>query len=444
MSARSTLIILVSTVITLVFWFISIPLLPPQFRSFWHYTSQITANLTIVLMGMSLLMSMRLQLLEKIFGGLDKNYKFHALTGSLAFVFMLMHPLTLAFDKLIAASSLSAGINSALFYFVPGSRLAANIGILAMYAVLFAFTFMTYLKIPYQYWLNTHRVLGIGFLLGSWHAYLAPSQLIRSWPLAIWIGFWIYLGLAACIYSIFLFRKFGPQYNYRITRIENRGEIFNIEMQPAGKQQEKLAFLPGQFMYLRFHSPQLGTELHPFSASSGPDDDTLRFSVKALGDYTATIDDVIKPGDRAEVYGPYGNFGQQTASDTSPVVWIAGGVGVTPFLSMLHTEHRNPTGRPVLFYYSLNQREEAVFDTEINSIAANLPQLHYIKWIAKDAGFLTAGQIISEANRLQYNLQTTKFLICGPLPMTQAICDGLYKHHIPTTNIFSEEFNLIS
>lgn len=447
MTKQSTWFLFIVTAVSLVLWFFSIPALPESSRSPLNYASQITANLTLVYMAISLMMSMRLSWLEKLFGSLDKNYKFHIFVGSFAFLFMIFHPLTLAVNEFIKSpDNLLLSTDEALFYFIPRDVLRANLGIFAVYIVIFAFTFMTFIKLPYEHWLNTHRLLGLAFLLGSAHAYLAPSYITRSPILTGWLSLWVFVGLSAAIYSIVLFRKFGPHYKYTITKLEDLGDILNIEMKPYKHQ---INYHPGQFMYIRFFNKLLGAELHPFSPSSSAKDDCLRFSVKELGDYTAKLDDVLKVGESAQVYGPYGTFGTHYTQGIDPMIWIGGGIGITPFLSMLHSETHSATNKQILFYYSLNKPEEAVFDSEIMQAAQNLTNIKYLKWIATQQGFLNGEQIIKDFeqftnSKLSQQSPQPKILICGPPPMMHALSAQLILKGISKENIIFEEFSFLS
>lgn len=447
MTKRATWFIICVTILSITIWWHSIPFLPEYAKSPLNYISQITANLTLVYMAVSLMMSMRLNMLEKLFGSLDKNYKFHIFVGSLSLLFMIFHPLTLAVNEFIKSpNNLLVATDEALFFFIPRDVLRANLGIFAMYTVLFAFTFMTFLKIPYHSWLNTHRMLGLAFMLGSAHAYLAPSEIIRSPFLTAWLSLWVFIGISAALYSIVLFRLLGPHYPYKITKLEDLGDILNISLT---HKKHKIEFNPGQFLYIRFYNSKLGAELHPFSPSSSKYDEELRFSIKELGDYTAQLDDVLKQGEDAVVYGPYGGFGSHYISGIQPLVWIGGGIGITPFLSMLHAEKNNPTHKTILLYYSLNKPEEAVFDAEISNLVSQLPNVKYVKWIATQQGFLTGDQLIKDFQELSNQpdldqVHQPKFMICGPPPMMHALSAQLLLKNISQDNIIFEEFSFLS
>ena len=74
-----------------------------------------------------------------------------------------------------------------------------------------------------------------------------------------------------------------------------------------------------------------GWHRHPFTISSAPQEGVVRVTVKALGDYTSRLQELVEPGMPAVIGGPHGRFNHWRGTDRQ--VWIAGGVGVAPFLS---------------------------------------------------------------------------------------------------------------
>ena len=101
-------------------------------------------------------------------------------------------------------------------------------------------------------------------------------------------------------------------------------------MVPAGRP---MAFLPGQFVFVDFHQDGISAETHPFSIASTPGQTTLEVVVRSLGDYTSRLMG-LKPGAMARVEGPFGRFTYHRHRNRDQI-WIAGGIGITPFMSMV-------------------------------------------------------------------------------------------------------------
>ncbi|CAD6560900.1 Carnitine monooxygenase reductase subunit [Paraburkholderia kirstenboschensis] len=110
----------------------------------------------------------------------------------------------------------------------------------------------------------------------------------------------------------------------------------------------------GQFAFVTF-DPAEGP--HPFTISSAwHDDGKLRFHIKGMGDYTERLPETLKPGDLVTVEGPYGAF--DFRSDKPRQIWIAGGIGITPFLARMQARVRHPDDRSVDLFYSTNAPDQ--------------------------------------------------------------------------------------
>ena len=90
------------------------------------------------------------------------------------------------------------------------------------------------------------------------------------------------------------------------------------------------------------------SEPHVFTIASGPQEGVLRFFIRDLGDWTSRLVRTDLAGAEVVVEGPYGRF-EPTHADAQKTVWVAGGVGITPFLSTIETLEP-AVHRPTLFY----------------------------------------------------------------------------------------------
>ena len=125
-----------------------------------------------------------------------------------------------------------------------------------------------------------------------------------------------------------------------------------MALRPIGRSVE---FVPGQFAMVYLEAKD-GWHRHPFTISSAPHEDVLRVTVKALGDYTSRLQELIEPGMPAVIGGPHGRFSHAKGTDRQ--VWIAGGVGVAPFLSWLRAlDGQSAASRRLLLH---RRRQSAV------------------------------------------------------------------------------------
>lgn len=381
-------------------------------------------------MSLTLLLSTRLKLIESLFGGLDKVYFTHRILGSLAFVYLINHPLLVAIQSL-------PNFKMSLLYLLPGKDLTYDLGIFSLYLMILAFIFIVFIKLPYHLWKLTHQALGFSFLLGSAHALLIPSDISSFLPLRLWVGLFIIVGLASAVYITFLYNHFGPRYLYRVIEIKRALDIINIYLEPLTDR--FLKFKPGQFVYVKFANPKVGSEIHPFSVSSGPNDPYLRLSVKIIGDYTLKLP-FLEPKDQAYIYGPYGKFELPKNGSSKNILMIAGGIGIAPFLSMLRSESNIPTQKSITIFGCCRNEDEAVFCEEIQDLAQRMPHLNFINWCSTDRKHLTA-EFISQHIDLR---SLDAILICGPTAMMEGMSGQFLKLGVPEEKIIFENFSFLS
>ena len=298
-------------------------------------------------MTISLILSTRKRFLEDMVGGLDKTYEMHHIVGSLAFVLLVNHPILLAVKALPQASLVSQ-------YLFLGNYLPYNLGVVSFYLMIAAFIFMVFIRLPYDIWLRTHQLLGFAGIIGSVHALLIASDISVFWPLRVWMIFWIIAGSISFLYIFLYYKLIASVYVYEVSKIERALDVINVFAKPTKR---KIPFVPGQFAYVGFKNANLGGEQHPYSFSSSPQEEEVRFSIKMLGDYTVKLP-LLKKGDKMYMKGPYGKFGDVYVHGKRPLVWIVGGIGVTPFLSMLRNEKQLIEERNIVLFYCFSSPEE--------------------------------------------------------------------------------------
>jgi predicted ferric reductase len=193
-----------------------------------------------------------------------------------------------------------------------------------------------------------------------------------------------------------------------------------------------VAFRPGQFVVLTFAGFAAG-ERNPFSMSSGGGEGELDVTVKASGDYTARLVDSLGPGDAARVLGPFGGFDYRDGGQRQ--IWIAGGIGVTPFISWIRSLDSG-FAREVEFWYSVRDPGDAVYRDEIEAAAREHPTLRVHTVLSDADGPLTvdAGlrEMTRDANPWVY--------MCGPPAMMKALARGMRRRGVPRAHVRWEDF----
>jgi len=183
--------------------------------------------------------------------------------------------------------------------------------------------------LPYRWWKWTHKLLGLPFALASWHFFTAAKPYENASPWGVWFASFMAAGLGAFVTRVFVRDAVAQGLPYRIVDAEHIGNLTRIELLPKRKA---LQFEHGQFAFLRLGVKGL-REPHPFSIASGPSRNNLTFWIRHLGDWSDRLPGAELVGAEVMVEGPYGEF--EPLVDGEPPVWIAGGVGITPFLAAL-------------------------------------------------------------------------------------------------------------
>jgi predicted ferric reductase len=190
---------------------------------------------------------------------------------------------------------------------------------------------------------------------------------------------------------------------------------------------------PGQFVMAAFfegpHFHGCG-EYHPYSVSGVQPKGTLVLSIKALGDCTRNIQ-ALEPGVAVRVQGPYGSFlGDRP---TAPELWIASGIGITPFLSQLRAA---PLTRPTVLIYAHREPRDVPYLAELNRYAAEQSQLHFhdLQLGSELAPLLSLLESLPD-------LTAHHAYLCGPPPLVEAVRGWLGRHGLPPAQIHFERFD---
>ena len=426
------ILIIFLTIIPLVFWFRLQPLSSRYGDSLTLFTSagQLLGLIGMTLFAVTLILSARLSFLEDYFGGLDRMYNVHHNTGITAFLFLLAHPLFLAIPYLQSSALRAAE------FLLPSANWPKNFGIFSLLLMMALLTITLYARWRYQLLRFLHQILGVTFFFGALHGLLMPSDISNSillkWYMLSLSGFALCGYLYRTIFGAYLVKHF----TYVVTGVQKLDEtVTEIVMTPKS---ERMKYAPGQFLFISFKSPGIKHEVHPFSISSAPEENELKITVKALGDYTKTLPSILV-GSTARIEGPFGRF-SFTNSYTNSHIWIAGGIGITPFLNMARSL-RSSTVTPyaIDFYYSTKTRAEMIFLNELTDISNAYPSLRIFPFPSDEKGFLSVDTITKASG----DITAKDIYVCGPPPMMHSIVLGCKKLGIPNKLVHCEEFKLL-
>jgi len=301
--------------------------------------------------------------------------------------------------------------------------------VLILVGVIFSGSPLFRRKMPYHKWVAVHRLMGPFYLVGVAHAF-SVRTLISELPLTRTYVFGMAaLGVGSWIYKAFFHRLVHRTLPYEVVSVKKFGKAaVELSLEPTGQALQHRA---GQFGFFSF--PSLArSESHPFTIASEPGAKALRVAVKASGDFTSKLVEEIREGNPVGVEGPYGHLTQEHVRGESQI-WIAGGIGITPFLSLAHDLPRN--GTRAALYWTVRSGDEAFFDEELCSLAANNPAFSYTLWPSNDHGFLE----MSDVKEIP-EWKDPEFLICGPLALRDSLTRQVRESGTPSAQVHFEEF----
>lgn len=375
--------------------------------------------IAFLLMTTSIFLATRLKVAEDFFGGLDRMYQVHKYCGIIAGTLVLFHFFGVP-------KELPSNIDPILFPLVPSAPL--GMGALILLVLSLAITLNR--KIPYHRWRMPHKAMGLVYFLVIGHFMTAPAIFFERFNYSglILIAAAI-IGVASYLYSIFgMNKKTGNL--YKIEAVNELERATELVLSPIG---EKLKFIPGQFAFLEIQDKGWN-EPHPFTISSSSNDDNLHFTLKVLGDWTRKIRDKLEAGGEVIVRGPYGRFDSAKAGNKQ--VWLAGGIGITPFLSKLRSIDKNDP-REIMLIYGVREQKEALFLDELKKLTKALPKTKIVLLESNKGQFAKVQMMKSN---LKLPLASYNFFLCGPKTMLNGVMKDLKNEGVPRDKIHSEAF----
>jgi predicted ferric reductase len=414
--------------------FMAVRPVPPA-RPFLLEASVALGFVAILMMAIQFVLIGRFQSMSAPFG-IDVLLRYHRHIAAIALGFVVLHAAMLVLHD----PALVAWLDPI------GGSWASRTGAWALYAfVLLTLLsiFRQQLRLGYEAWRASHTLLGvIALACALVHVHLAGRYITTAWKE------WLIVAICVALVGAYAFvRLVRPallrRVPYRVTEVRpERGRVWSLALQADGHP--GLRFVPGQYGYLKLGSPYSLDE-HPFSFSSSSEDrGRLEFAIKELGDFTNVIGQV-PPGTTAFVDGPHGSF----STDLTPApgyVFIAGGIGIAPFMSLLRTlaDRRDP--RPVLLVYGEKRWDEVAFREELDELKGRLAlEVVYVLEEAPEGwdgetGFVT--EAVLRRHLPQEGFERHVF-ICGPNPMIDAVERALVACGVPELNVTAERFDLV-
>ena len=373
--------------------------------------------------------------LDRIFG-LHRLLHFHRCLGVSLVILASLHPLFM-----FASRNEEIGpLRLAIWPLLLGVLL-----LIGLWSGVCTALWRKFLALPYQKWYFMHRFAMFGaMVIFTLHVWNVTDDFHRGWPL---------YGLVAALllYAVLLSRItiFKPmslrKLPFTVIKNELAGkDTHEIELVPGkGKM---FSYAPGQFAFVTFFSQGLPVERHHWTISSSPiRSESCVFTIKCSGDFTALVGRV-KAGDKAAVDGPYGLF-SHLAHGIGPqadMVMIAGGIGITPMLSMLRYMVDMGDHRCVTLVWSNRTEENILCREELEGMKKKHPKLivHHVL-TRQDTYPGPKGRLTLELLQglLAGHGRDAAVFVCGPPTMINEVCKNLKRMGFRRSHIYQEKFS---
>ncbi len=412
---------------------------PPNQDTFLYNLGRSCGLLGFAILIAQVVLAARLKWVEKPFG-LNITSPFHRRLGVFAALLLLVHPMLLA----LGGSGWPLLLGFKVDWFIWPARAA----LLLLLIHVGISVWRTEVGLKFEEWRLWHDFLAPAILVLVFvHSWYAGEDLTVVPMQALWV---LLLALAVGLfgYHRLLRPRLLARHPYRVTEVRQEApQVWTLKFAPPPGL-PRFDFLPGQFQFVTLlRGAGLPVEEHHFTISSSPTDTGFHTStIKAVGDFTATIGDT-RVGDLAVVQAPFGRFSYLVHPEARDLVFIAGGIGITPLMSNLR--HMRATGaeRRVLLLYSNKSEADIVFRQELDGMAGEeKPDLQVVHILTRpEAGWQ------GETGRLDQGklerlcgprLARSTFFLCCPPPMMRSLVGVLGGLGVPVARISYEYFSL--
>jgi len=369
--------------------------------------------------------------------GQDNLLQFHRQTGQLAWFLVLAHPLTLII-----------GDPGFLAYLDPREDLLRAMSLifvlLATTTLLITSLWRLALGLSYETWRTLHATLSLLVVSAALGHALLVDHYTAGMPTKLALAMLIAIPLLLLLESRLLRPWRLRQRPWRLVEREaRRGGAMRLVFEAQGHA--GMEFKPGQYAWLTLGPSPFSLQQHPFSmASMATRAERLEFIINPSGDFTETLPDV-EIGTPAWLEGPYGVFTMDPSAGRRNV-FIAGGIGITPMISMLRSCADLGCKQPMWLIYANNTEKETILMDEIEALQCQL-QLSVTHVLTEppdgwqgETGYVDADLI---RRTLPEDADDIDYFVCGPPPMMDSVEPALHKHGASLRRLHSERFDLV-
>jgi len=410
----------------------------PPHRNFLWNTARGFALMAITILALQAVLAARFKWVTKTFG-FDIVIRYHRNISIFAGCLLIFHPLLL----------MAGGAGWRLLY---GGNLFVWLGKMTLILVIINVLISVYqsrIKLKFEQWRVLHDILSPLLLVFAFtHSWYVGTD-FRFVPLRIlWV---MLLGTAAVafIYHRFIRPRLLARSPYEVTEVNKEvNKVWTVKLSPP-KGKNIFDYIPGQFQFIKFlRGRKLPEEEHHWTISSSPSQKKhLSSTIKELGDFTSTIGET-KPGDKAVVHAPFGRFSYLLHPGEKELVFVAGGIGITPLMSMLRYMRDKKETLPVTFLYGNPNQESIVFFQELQEIEKEgHPRLKMVHVLSHPEDDWTGERGYIDREKIEKycgdNLSQKGFYVVGPPILIQKTIQNLRNMGIKDKQIHMEIFSFL-
>ena len=403
-----------------------------------------TGIVAVGVMSICMILAIRPVWFESHLGGLDKMYRLHKWLGIAALVYSLLHWLlkespsilvglnliTLPPRKQGGAPTGESNLGVIETWFKSMHEPATGLGSWAFYIAVVLMVLALIKYFPYKYFFKTHYFLIFTYFVLVFHSVVLMRFEYWSSIVGVVTGLLMFLGSIAAVGILFKQRGKDRRAVGVIEELDYHPDsqvlkvAIQLKDQWAGHQ-------AGQFAFVQFEND----EPHPFTITSGwRDDGKMFFLIKQLGDYTNVLAHRLKVNQWVHIEGPYGRFNFEHSKPRQ--IWIAGGIGITPFIARMHHLASKPDGKHIDLFMCVSELDEKGLQKVRQDAREAKVNFHLIH--SPTDGRLDAEKLIE----LVPDWQEASIWFCGGAAFADSLRDGLAKKGLGRADFHQEFFEM--
>ena len=404
----------------------------------WRQLTDVTGLFALSGLVCAAVLPSRIRSITRAFG-IEDVIDLHRSLGVFSGVLVLVHLACVIATNPAQVALLDQGLNG------PPAK-AASVATAALVMLVVLAAARRRLNQRYEVWRWMHVLLAITVLGGSaLHVYWL-NHLLQQRSIQLVFALMLF-AVAAVLSHRWVWRTLlDPSTEFVVAEVRRESEtVTTVSLAACDDSDAEWEFSPGQFAWLRLRRTVTGEE-HPFTIASSPHlPGRVEFTIRHAGDWTRSIHQ-LRPGQPVWLDGPHGSF-TSDADTCDGVIMIAGGVGITPMMSMVRAAADRRDPRPHRLIVVARSHEDLLFRDELGYLREEL-DLEITEVLRRphpgwdghtgeiNVGLLTA---VLGAEPQHFHLD---YFLCGPPGLVTDTLEALEALGVPTERIHTEQFDM--